>query len=705
VPLRWIEYGVHVDVGVLRASPIGQLVPISGTDWRTGSPYQHFAYVPDPLPDAVVLADATWRAVGTAAEKLVRLDRTARQLCRAPTARDTVAALFEHGAATAPALEWAGGKPLTAGLVNELQAALVHGTRGDSDDAGRLRRGDVFLGGQAGPIERSRFVPAPHGARLAGAFEHWIDWLNRTNSYLPPVVHAGLAHYQFETLHPYSDGNGRVGRLAIVLALMRRGVLRYPILAVSPWLDLHKAEYQDGLLELSRSGDWDPWLAFFADAIGGAADASQRRLQGLLDGWLQTAHPRRGIRVRGAALGRRTGRDPRPASFAAAMLAAFAVAACGGSSSSKTVAGVKGRSEVVASPISTTGANPFTPTVGTDKSGLKPPAAAASTSGGPATYVASLPGLYGGTRDYKTCDAQKLVAFLQQNPAKATAWASTLGITTTDIAQYVSGLTPVLLRTDTRVTNHGYVNGVADPIQSVLEAGTAVFVNKYGEPVVKCYCGNPLTPPVLLSAPVYTGPLWTSFTTINITIIKQSPTIINTYTLYDPNTGTEFKRTSGLHGHDGPYINTGPAGQNPTPGGAAAPSSPSQQQPPGGSTSNPPQTNNRPAENPSVSLSPNPVVQGDTVTLSASGFAPGASLQITVNRPDGVVEHYPLTAGSNGSATYTFSNAAGNAPLGNYNVTVADLATGASGSGSIDVVPSPSNSGTAPGGTSPGTTT
>jgi hypothetical protein len=168
---------------------------------------------------------------------------------------------------------------------------------------------------------------------------------------------------------------------------------------------------------------------------------------------------------------------------------------------------------------------------------------------------------------------------------------------------------------------------------------------------VKCYCGNPLTPPDLLSQPVYTGPLWASFTTINITIIEQSPTIINTYTLHDPNTGTEFKRTSGLHGHDGPYINTGPPSRNPAPSGATGPSSPSQQPPLRGTTSNPTQTSTRPAEAPSVSLSPNPVVQGDTVTLGASGFAPGASLQITVNRPDGVVEHYPLTAGGDGSAT------------------------------------------------------
>jgi hypothetical protein len=632
------------------------------------------------LPDAVALADTTWTAVGTAGDKLERLNLTARKLGHAAIARDTAASLFEHGAAAAPALDWAHGKPLTVGLVHGLQAALVHGTRGGWGDAGRLRRGDVFLGSQAGPIERSRFVPAPHGPRLAGAFEHWIQWLNRTDSYLSPVVQAGLAHYQFETLHPYSDGNGRVGRLAIVLALVRRGVLRYPILAVSPWLDGHKADYQDGLLELSRVGDWDPWLAFFATAIGGAADATQQRLQGLLDDLRQTSRRRRGTLVRGAARGRRTGRDPRPASLAAAVLAAFAVAACGGSSSSKRVAGIKGSSEVAASPISTAGANPFTPSVGTDKRGLKPPAAAASTTGGPATYTASLPGLYGGTRDYKSCDAAKLVNYLEQNQAKAQAWTTTLGIQVSQIRDYVSHLTPVLLRTDTRVTNHGYVNGVADPIQSVLEAGTAVFVNQYGEPVVKCYCGNPLTPPVLYTSPVYTGPVWASFTTTQITIIKQSTTIINTYTLYDPNTGTEFKRGAGQTGSDGPYLT--PATPNP---GTNPGTTPTPTPTPGTASTPPPST---PAENPSITLSPNPVTQGAAVALSASGFAPGSSIAIKVVRPNGIVDNFgPISADASGAASFTFPSTGGGTAVGTFQVTATNTASGASASTSIDVLP------------------
>src|SRR2546422_263401 len=88
----------------------------------------------------------------------------------------------------------------------------------------------------------------------------------------------------------------------------------------------------------------------------------------------------------------------------------------------------------------------------------------------------------------------------------------------------VTGDIAVRRTTDTRVTNQGVVGGRANPRQSMLEAGTAVFVNKYGEPAVKCYCGNPATPPVLYTSPTYTGPLWSGLSTTNITIINQSTT-------------------------------------------------------------------------------------------------------------------------------------------------------------------------------------
>lgn len=348
------------------------------------------------------------------------------------------------------------------------------------------------------------------------------------------------------------------------------------------------------------------------------------------------------------------------------------IAACG--SSSHSVSGVKGGSEVKAQAINTSGTNPFTASVGKDKAGVKPPAAAASTSGGPATYAANTPGLYGGTRNISVCDVRQLVSFLQQNPSKASAWAGVLGIQTSQISSYVDGLTPVLLRTDTRVTNHGYVDGHATTLQSVLEAGTAVLVDQYGRPTVKCYCGNPLTPPMLYASPTYTGALWAGFSTSSITIIQSSTTIIKQFILYDPNTGQLYPQSPGINGKAGPYQGTAPT----TPTTSTPSTTPSSST--SATTPAPPQ------ENPSVSLSPNPVTEGDTVTLSATGFAPNVALAIDVNRPDGGADHFSTTTDSSGNASYTFPNAGTGQGLGTYTVTATNPSTGAHASTTIDVV-------------------
>jgi hypothetical protein len=190
---------------------------------------------------------------------------------------------------------------------------------------------------------------------------------------------------------------------------------------------------------------------------------------------------------------------------------------------------------------------------------VTPPAAATSTGGNVAQYSGDLPGLYGGTRNVSSCDAEKMVVFLEQNPDKGRAWAGALGIPTTEIRTAVSALTPVVLRTDTWVTNHGYVDGVANEIPAVLEAGTAVLVDKYGYPVVKCYCGNPLTTPRVYTSPQYVGTRWPAFTPTSIIVIQKTTVVIDTFTLVDPKTGQPFARPAGSNGsRDGDAPGTTP---------------------------------------------------------------------------------------------------------------------------------------------------
>ena len=169
------------------------------------------------------------------------------------------------------------------------------------------------------------------------------------------------------------------------------------------------------------------------------------------------------------------------------------------------------------------------------------------------------------------------------------------------------------------------------------------------------------------SSPTYTGTLWPGFSTSSITIIQQSTTIINQYILYDPNTGQLYPQAPGINGKAGPYQ-----------GGTTT-----------GTTSRTTTTSGQIAEHPSVSLSPNPVTAGGTVTLSATGFAPNVDLAIDVNRPGGGTDHFSTPSDASGDATYTFPNAGGSV-TGTYTVTVSNPNSGAHASTTIDVV---SNSG------------
>jgi Fic family protein len=194
--------------------------------------------------------------------------------------------IVNYVSAAEEAFGWIGERPITAGLIGSLQPTLVQGTPGQHSDAGRVRERHVFIGPKDAPIEAARFVPAPFGdqliGELIGGFQAWVDWVNSPPEDMPAVVQAALVHYQFETLHPFSDGNGRIGRLLIVLQLMQLGILKEPILVVSPWFERRRSQYQDALLSLTRTGDWDSWVRFFATGVRAAAQTTTQKIAALL---------------------------------------------------------------------------------------------------------------------------------------------------------------------------------------------------------------------------------------------------------------------------------------------------------------------------------------------------------------------------------------------------------------------------------------
>jgi hypothetical protein len=217
------------------------------------------------------------------------------------------------------------------------------------------------------------------------------------------------------------------------------------------------------------------------------------------------------------------------------------------------------------------GTNAFTPSVakafavGAATTTTAPPASTTVPSG-VASVSGDTVGLYGGTLNLSSCNAQQMVRYLLANSSLGQAWAQAEGIPYAGLAAYIDSLTPVILRGDTQVTNHGYVNGYATPHQSVLQAGTAVLVDNYGIPRARCYCGNPLTPPVATTVtPQYVGPQWPTFSPTTVVVVVPPPAPLNTITLVDTNTGQTFTRPVGTAGSsDQPTSSTSSASSTTT---------------------------------------------------------------------------------------------------------------------------------------------
>jgi hypothetical protein len=167
----------------------------------------------------------------------------------------------------------------------------------------------------------------------------------------------------------------------------------------------------------------------------------------------------------------------------------------------------------------------------------------------PARQVSgATPGLYGGTRDKATCNVEQLVAFLTSHTAEGKAWAATQGISVQQMPEYLRSLTPVVLRVDTRVVNHGFRAGKATPRPAVLQAGTAVLVDNRGVPRAKCACGNPLLPAgSTATALQYTGPRWSGFAPDRVTVVTPGRPV-DQFTVTDSATGEPFTLPAGSGG-------------------------------------------------------------------------------------------------------------------------------------------------------------
>ena len=178
--------------------------------------------------------------------------------------------------------------PASLRLIRELHERLLHGVRGDTATPGQFRRSQNWIGAPGSTLNEADYVPPP-AEELVAALDAFEKYLHVTNSY-PPLIRLALIHYQFEAIHPFLDGNGRIGRLLISLLLVDWNLLPLPLLYLSAFFERNRKDYYRLLLAVSERGAWREWLTFFLQGVSQQAqDAINRakRLQDLQIEWRQ----------------------------------------------------------------------------------------------------------------------------------------------------------------------------------------------------------------------------------------------------------------------------------------------------------------------------------------------------------------------------------------------------------------------------------
>ncbi len=307
-----------MDVSKFTNKEMGVLVRFAGTNIRRNEEYDHFAFVPSALPNDIQLTNRTHTLVSKASMEIGRLQECVRRIPRpeillrpslAREAKSTsalegtyaplqeilegdyldrsqmsaaVREIHNYMEAAHRGLELIKTKPITINILSELQGILVEGTRGGEINQGEVRTGPVIIGDESKSVNEARFIPPPAGDELNSGLSEWEKWINAEND-ISPIIKMALGHYQFETLHPFADGNGRVGRLVITLQFVELFLLNPPVLNLSEWFNREKDKYKDGLLTLSQNGNFDHWVSFFCEAIIGQVTIEINRIERLLE--------------------------------------------------------------------------------------------------------------------------------------------------------------------------------------------------------------------------------------------------------------------------------------------------------------------------------------------------------------------------------------------------------------------------------------
>lgn len=292
------------------SSEFGDVVREPGNRWA------FWYYRPRPIPRDLTLSMATVRALSSADASLGRLqglgalikepelllgpyltrealassriegtqaslsDVLKAEATEGSADNEDVAEVERYVAATRQGYRLAGELPITQRLFLELHKTLLAGVRGEERMPGELRRTPVWIGSPSDSPETAVFVP-PLPDEVPDLIADWEDFVNRPGD-LPTLIRCGLMHYQFETVHPFLDGNGRIGRLLINLLLLEEKRLGTPLLYLSGYLEQHRREYYERLQAVRERGEMQEWLQFFLLAVQRSANDAVVRAERLV---------------------------------------------------------------------------------------------------------------------------------------------------------------------------------------------------------------------------------------------------------------------------------------------------------------------------------------------------------------------------------------------------------------------------------------
>lgn len=291
----------------------GRLVPTDGG---------LVAFVPDPLPPKLAYTDDVLNAVAVASSACSSLSVAATQLesdlmvsgiirsflrkeatlssriegthttlmnlllfeqedqLSAEAADSDTAEVLNYIAAQEEGLSRLARQPITLRMLRELHRVLLQGVRGRGKSPGHFRRDQVHLGASYSAPAEARYVPPPW-RELADNLDNFEKFINAEDR-MHPLLRISIAHYQFEAIHPFSDGNGRIGRLLIILMMCALNVVERPLVYPSAYLESRREEYYDRLLRVSTHGDWNGWVLFFLQGIALQAREALERCRSLM---------------------------------------------------------------------------------------------------------------------------------------------------------------------------------------------------------------------------------------------------------------------------------------------------------------------------------------------------------------------------------------------------------------------------------------